>query len=182
MAAPDGTAVRGPTRRDPRLLFWAAGLLLAGRIATGVWADRHPVAAQDLVKWHAVAGAEAEAKRAKKPLLYDFTAAWCPPCRKLAKEVFGDAEAAAFINANFVPVRVMDRSREDGKNPPEIEALQKRFGITAFPTLIVTGGGRKPVTLEGYAGKAETVKALKDAVGAAKGSGRSGSGSSDRGR
>lgn len=162
---PDPDAPKGSSRRVPAILFWLAGGLLAARIGLRAWETVHPVAATDLVAWHAIAGADADAKRAGRPLLYDFTAAWCPPCRRMGKEVFGDAEAAAFINAAFVPVRVIDRSREEGKNPADIEALQKKFGIKAFPTLVVVRPGRKPVTLEGYAGKAGTVKALRDAAG-----------------
>lgn len=164
MAVPDRMAAPGPTRRAPRSLLWVAGLLLAGRIVTGFWETRHPVEAKDLVQWRPIAGAEAEAKKVGKPVLYDFTAAWCPPCRKMAKEVFGDVDAAKLINEGFLPVRVMDRSREDGKNPPEIAALQKRFGVDAFPALVVVRPGRPPVILQGYRGKDGTLAALKDAV------------------
>ncbi len=168
MAGPDRMNPVGPTRRDPWPLIWIAVVLLATRVATGVWVDRHQTAEKDLVKWHPIAAADSDAKKAKKPVLYDFTAAWCPPCRMMGKEVFGDPEAAELINERFVPVRVMDRSREDGRNPPEIEALHKRFGIQAFPTLVVVVSGKPPVILQGYQGKEGTIGALKDAVAAPK--------------
>ncbi len=90
------------------------------------------------VIWVAPEKALATAKRLKKPILYDFTAAWCPPCRMLHRELFEDPKAARYINKNFVPVRVMDRSREDGRNKPIVERLQAKYEIGAFPTMILT--------------------------------------------
>jgi thiol:disulfide interchange protein len=164
------------------LLVWAAGLLLAARVGLRVWEAGHPVAARDLVRWSAIADAEAGAARLHKPVMYDFSAAWCGPCRSMAAEVFADPAAAQFINDGFVPVHVVDRTREDGKNPPEVEALQKRFGITAFPTLVVVRVGAPVVKVEGYRGRDGTLQAIAGSAGPVRGSGRSGSGSSDRGR
>src|SRR2546426_499559 len=70
-------------------------------------------------------------------VLYDFSAAWCGPCRQMAAEVFADETSARKLGAMFVPVHVVDRAREDGRNQPDVQALEDRFRIEAFPTLVV---------------------------------------------
>jgi len=153
------------TRRAPVLLLWVAGVLLAARIGLGVYQGRHQPTSRDLVNWRPVVAAEAEARKARRPILYDFTAEWCPPCRAMQREVFGDRSEADFIDKTFVPVRVLDRKRESGRNPPEVEALQKRFKIDSFPTLVVVSPrGGEPVVLSGYVGKVRTLSALNEAA------------------
>ena len=142
-------------------LGWAA----AARFTTP------PAAAEGagLVRWRAPAEAAAESKRLGRPILYDFTAGWCPPCKRMTTEVFGNPADAAMINSRFVPVRVMDRKSEDGKNPPDIEALQRTYHIDAFPTLVVEfGDGRKPLVFRGYASAANTRQDLERAAGTAR--------------
>lgn len=68
-------------------------------------------------------------------------------------DLFADAEAAAFIDATFVPARVIDRAVEDGHNTPLIDALQKKCEVQAS-TLVVARAQGEPTVLQGYAGKA----------------------------
>jgi thioredoxin-related protein len=55
----------------------------------------------------------------------------------LHKTLFENKKAAQYINKHYVPVRVMDRAREDGRNKPVVEQLQSRYEVGAFPTLIL---------------------------------------------
>lgn len=98
-----------------------------------------------------------------KPTLYDFTAAWCPPCHRLDAEGLSDPQIASLINSAFLLSRVVDRKREDGKNPPATDELESRYSIRAFPTLVVaTQNGRAIARLDGYPGRNSLLRFLQE--------------------
>jgi thiol:disulfide interchange protein len=120
--------------------FLIQSLLLALAVAGVLWAGG---ASSPGVKWVSLDKAVKAARLSGKPLMYDFSAEWCGPCQMLARAVFEDAQATKFINDHYVPVRVIDRYREDGQNSPAVQALQHRFQLTGFPTLAVETADRK---------------------------------------
>lgn len=117
------------------------------------------------VKWVALDAAIEESRRSGKPVLLDFNADWCPPCRRMKEDVFENPAHARAVEAAVVPVSVVDRYRETGANPPEVEELQRRFGIEAFPTLVAFSPATgRFVKDAGFGGAAYTVEWIADAA------------------
>ena len=153
-------------RRDPALLLIVAAVLLVLRVVF-VLRETPPQATPgagelsgpDTVHWRALPEGLAETRASGRPILYDFTADWCPPCRRMQREVFSDPRAAAALESRFVPVRVLDRQREEGRNAAWVDSLQSRYRVSSFPTLVVTGpgGAGEARRVEGFVGRDATL-------------------------
>ena len=84
--------------------------------------------------------------------------------------MFSDPARAKALEAQVVPVSVVDRYREDGKNAPDVDALQQRFQVYALPTLIVLDpASGKFEKREGYAGADETLQWIAASAAAVSG-------------
>lgn len=146
------------------VLLWILLAAALFRVVTAVM-DRREGAG--LVKWEPLASSAARAAATGRPVLYDFTAAWCAPCKFVDRD-WGTDEVADQVNGAFVPVRIVDRVREDGENPPEISELQRRYEVSGFPTLVVAApDGRLIAKHEGYRGREYLLRFLRDPAAAA---------------
>ncbi len=151
---------RSQSRLSP-VLFWALLAAVVLRVVTGVM-DRGADAV-GLVHWQPRETAAALAKASGKPILYDFTAAWCAPC-KLVDHDWEDPALAEQVNSGFIAARVVDRTREDGRNPPEIAELQRLYDIAGFPTIVAAApDGRLIAKIDGYRGKEAMAQFLEEA-------------------
>jgi thiol:disulfide interchange protein len=98
-----------------------------------------------------------------------YNAEWCGPCQAMKREVFEDGERGATVRALVVPVSIVDRTREEGRNSAQNEDLQQHYHVDAFPTLVVfspvtgraqqtTGFGAGDATLRWIEAAARSVK------------------------
>jgi thiol:disulfide interchange protein len=143
-------------------LFWVLLAAVVFRIVTGVMGREPSEDAVGLVRWQPREKAAPLAQASGKPILYDFSAAWCGPCKLLDRD-WADPTVAGKVNASFIPTRIIDRLREDGRNPEDIAELQRRFEITGFPAIVAASpDGRLLGKLEGYAGRGRLMRFLED--------------------
>ena len=82
-------------------------------------------AAVESINWRSYEEGMRVSKIEKKKIFLHFYADWCVFCGKMAKETFQDPTVIAYLNNNFIPVRV-DTDREPGT------AMQ--YGVTGLPS------------------------------------------------
>ena len=73
----------------------------------------------------------AHARVSGKPIVMDFTADWCLPCREFEVSVFARPEIAALLE-DFVLVKI-DLTREDQDDA--LPALKDRYGVSTLPAV-----------------------------------------------
>jgi len=88
-----------------------------------------------------------EVLHSDRPVLVDFWASWCGPCRMLAPVVDEIAEE----NPQYKVCKV---------NVDEEPALAASFGVMSIPTLIVFKNGEKAVSAVGVRPKKDILKML----------------------
>jgi len=98
---------------------------------------------------------ENDVLKSDRPVLVDFWAAWCAPCRMLAPTVEAVAEKYA-SSARVVKLNVDD-------NP----SVSQRFGIKGIPTLILFKNGKEEERVVGATSEQAISRMLDKHVAAA---------------
>lgn len=121
--------------------FWIslATVLLVANVAQAQWET-------DVEK-----GAQKALKDGKDVLLLFTGEKWCPPCQKLKSEILTADGFVSEISGDFVLIKLdfpQDRAPAEAKHPRYKWA--DRFGVTSYPTVVLTDATMKPFAITGY--------------------------------
>ena len=92
------------------------------------------------------------ATRSDLPLVVDFWAPWCGPCRMMAPAY---EQAAKMLEPQVRLAKV---------NTEQEQALGARFGIQSIPTMIVLRGGREVARQSGALGLQDIVRWVRSQI------------------
>lgn len=135
----------------------AAGVALctAGLFATTNWVLTPK--ATDLVWLENEPAAVAEATARSRPLLIDFRADWCLPCKELEVKVFTDPSVVATLQ-DHVLLRI-DLTREDEE--PALGALKSKYRVSTLPAVrVATTAGETLAEVNEFVPPAEFLKRI----------------------
>lgn len=154
----------------PRSRTWRMTLLLGGVLilAAGVaqWKNigwqiagvlghdrRH-----DAISWRRdFSKAQMAAFRLKQPMLLDFWASWCYPCRVMKRRVWSDRAVVQLVEKSFIPVAV-DLDTPVGKE------LAVRYGVQTIPAILVTDAAGHVRDISTTMNKSQTLHFLHESL------------------
>lgn len=76
-----------------------------------------------------------------RPVLLNFSADWCPPCRRMKAEVWTDSAVADYANRHYIPTYI-----NTDANPQ----VAGRFSVSEIPTVMILTEGKITYSQSGF--------------------------------
>jgi thiol:disulfide interchange protein DsbD len=125
----------------------SAAMLIAGVVMAPTPFRGHPAegAAQTHLQWQAYDAAQAKASvSAGEPVIIDFYADWCAPCRELDEKTFADPTVKQVLDG-YARFKV-DLTKSTEAN----SMLTSEYRVMGVPTVIVFSGGQEVFRITGF--------------------------------
>ena len=110
--------------------------------------------ASDLIKHISDASFDIDVLQADKPVLVDYWAEWCGPCKMIAPIL--DEVSASYKDKLQIAKMNVDENRD----------IPAKFGIRGIPTLMLFKGGQLAATKVGALSKAQLTAFLDEQLAA----------------
>ncbi len=115
--------------------------------------------AKDNIAWRTkLSDALAESKKTGKPVLADFSAAWCPPCQEMKHASWPDPKVEAVVKEKYIPV-LLDADASDTEGPA------RRYAVEYLPTVLLLDSDGKVLRQGDYMTASELLAFLSPGTG-----------------